>query len=611
MSLTLQALLDDRPPVQVAWPTEDVALAMARMIEHDFSQLPVVDKLGPGQRVVGMISMTSIARASLHLGVQPSAMKVHHATDAQPVTAQAEHELWPTLERMRDGHALLVLGDERALLGLLTAADFASYLLSRTHDQFALQEIESTLKSLIERCFEASGASLPDAVIGSQKSERHSKFYSSVSKLLTDYFRGLEAPKPGLDHPRIKALFDQHFAGDVSDDFDRLTFHQYIELLLKECWSTFGSQIGLDPGTARTLLHELRDYRNRLAHQRGGLTPLERDRLRYSHQLFEGLADRSADDASAQVAAPAPKDPAQGRAAEPASGAALDAAPGDPPPRTTTDPGAYEAQELSPEPHPIHALIQHLRAVPPNESRLTILFSALERSENMEEFINKRLPSAARTSRSWWSNSEEENPNARLWLDEGWRMVQVNLSRETVTFGRNMGRNQAYIHVFSEIFSTLAASSTWYETVPSPAGRSWQPIAYLTGDVSARFVLAFASHGRFRVELYIDAGDEDTNKATFDALRTHSHELESAVGMPLSWERLDGKRACRVAAYFPEEVSVTSGPEDIANLAVWVGRVAPPFLAALEKRFQIVLPQSPESSQALDQDRPRGDNEST
>jgi hypothetical protein len=49
-------------------------------------------------------------------------------------------------------------------------------------------------------------------------------------------------------------------------------------------------------------------------------------------------------------------------------------------------------------------------------------------------------------------------------------------------------------------------------------------------------------------ELYIDRGrdHDDENKALFDQLFEHKAEIDTAFGQSLSWERLEGKRACRI-----------------------------------------------------------------
>lgn len=49
-------------------------------------------------------------------------------------------------------------------------------------------------------------------------------------------------------------------------------------------------------------------------------------------------------------------------------------------------------------------------------------------------------------------------------------------------------------------------------------------------------------------ELYIDRGRDslEENKRIFDQLLSHRQQIDSAIGKEVSWERLDGKRACMV-----------------------------------------------------------------
>jgi hypothetical protein len=67
--------------------------------------------------------------------------------------------------------------------------------------------------------------------------------------------------------------------------------------------------------------------------------------------------------------------------------------------------------------------------------------------------------------------------------------------------------------------------------------------------------LSFAQGGRLRGELYIDSGDAERNDQIFGALFVHREAFESAYGRPLEWDRIEGRRACRIADYANGDVS--------------------------------------------------------
>lgn len=63
-------------------------------------------------------------------------------------------------------------------------------------------------------------------------------------------------------------------------------------------------------------------------------------------------------------------------------------------------------------------------------------------------------------------------------------------------------------------------------------------------------MLAFKAN-YVRAEVYWDRWDSPRNKEIFDMLYSHKDEIEQKVGLPLEWERLDGKRACRISLTKP------------------------------------------------------------
>ena len=49
-----------------------------------------------------------------------------------------------------------------------------------------------------------------------------------------------------------------------------------------------------------------------------------------------------------------------------------------------------------------------------------------------------------------------------------------------------------------------------------------------------------------QVELYIDRQDPDTNLVILDKLSGKKEQVEASFGHPLEWQKLEGKRACRI-----------------------------------------------------------------
>jgi Domain of unknown function (DUF4268) len=63
------------------------------------------------------------------------------------------------------------------------------------------------------------------------------------------------------------------------------------------------------------------------------------------------------------------------------------------------------------------------------------------------------------------------------------------------------------------------------------------------------------AEAQLRVEAYIDMEDQNLNKELFDEFAAARQGWEDKVGIsPLSWERLDNRRASRIAAYQPVDL---------------------------------------------------------
>ena len=71
------------------------------------------------------------------------------------------------------------------------------------------------------------------------------------------------------------------------------------------------------------------------------------------------------------------------------------------------------------------------------------------------------------------------------------------------------------------------------------------------------------------MELYLDSGDKSHNKRLFVLFYEQKANIESAFGEALAWERLDNRRASRIALYRPNS-SVNDIEETLDSIADWL-----------------------------------------
>lgn len=117
--------------------------AVMRMVEKDFSQLPVV---GVHRRLLGAITWESIARALL--GGHPTT--IASALVAHPATAREEHELFARIDDIQRHGFLIIVDAENVVMGLLTAVDLAAELKARIQPFTVLEEVERRLRRAIK-----------------------------------------------------------------------------------------------------------------------------------------------------------------------------------------------------------------------------------------------------------------------------------------------------------------------------------------------------------------------------------------------------------------------------------------------------------------------------
>lgn len=104
-------------------------------------------------------------------------------------------------------------------------------------------------------------------------------------------------------------------------------------------------------------------------------------------------------------------------------------------------------------------ITQHLRSLSLSQSSVTLAFASLEK------VLGADLPSTARVDRPWWANTPQSN-HAKSWLSVGWKVHQVDLKGQTVTFtresaaGPKVSRGSDVYRRVTEFFEQLPSEQT-------------------------------------------------------------------------------------------------------------------------------------------------------
>lgn len=124
------------------------------------------------------------------------------------------------------------------------------------------------------------------------------------------------------------------------------------------------------------------------------------------------------------------------------------------------------------------------------------------------------------------------------------KRVHASTSR-TSTGGR---KTEAYAAFWAKYLDRIRVEHpSWTRSRGTPRGDNWfSTISPLSRTYIAS---AFAEGGRLKQELYIDAGDAETNAALLARLEEQRETLEREYGRALVFEPLPDKRACRIADY--------------------------------------------------------------
>jgi hypothetical protein len=120
------------------------------------------------------------------------------------------------------------------------------------------------------------------------------------------------------------------------------------------------------------------------------------------------------------------------------------------------------------------------------------------------------------------------------------------LSKSGPSVDEVSSKRAAYQQFFQKLIDELREQ---HHFTNARAGQPQNWYSFSSGARGYTYGLSFALGGELRAEVYIDVGERSRNVGIFDALASESKAIEKEFGEPLRWERLDTRRACRIACY--------------------------------------------------------------
>jgi len=526
MPFYLQKFVDCREKPATVTPNENIIKALQIMKDHDFDQLPVVDK---ENKPLGLINYESILRCLTFLNIKPENM---HASDVILKTRhfKLDDDIFDLLNELKKSNAVLIVDANGKLMDIFTSYDAMDYLRQHFDDFMIVEDIELSIKGLILAAFRNKDGVVDEEALSRQVRKIRfdlSDLKPKYLKALKSYMEQIKRAEDFNDGLAVETF--NHFTDEKSKAFHELTFNDYAMLLLsEEVWGSYQTIVQLDVNAIRTMFDSARDARNILAHFQGELTSENRQKIRdcknwlniqmeLIHQAQPVLVET--EEEVIQVG--------NGKI-EPAE----------------------ETSSLAESRY--EPFYEWLLNQPLDADHVILTFNEIEK------IIGDNLPESAGAWKNWWANDTTSHPQSILWLDAGWRSTYINLSEERVTFARIRAREKDYIHFFNHQLIEIKKYPDFPLKEYNPDGRSWLTVSGLLQEspqvVTYNFAFAFGK--RYRVEIYINSGDQNKNKEIFDLTFAHMDEIVKNFGIPLIWERLDEKRASRIAYYQPGHIGM-------------------------------------------------------
>ena len=125
-------------------------------------------------------------------------------------------------------------------------------------------------------------------------------------------------------------------------------------------------------------------------------------------------------------------------------------------------------------------------------------------------------------------------------------------------------KGEKYRKYFQELIDDLRNN---HRFTSAKVGQAQPWYSFSSGMQGIQYGANFAQGGKARVEIYIDKGEHGKNKNFFDILNKRKAEIESGFGNSLEWERLDERKASRIAVY--RDGNIDASDRELEEIKKW------------------------------------------
>ena len=142
-------------------------------------------------------------------------------------------------------------------------------------------------------------------------------------------------------------------------------------------------------------------------------------------------------------------------------------------------------------------------------------------------------------------------------------------------------RGERYREFFQPLIDTLREKHK-FTNVRKAQPQNWYSFSAGYGQ-RITYGANFTGQKQARVEAYIDDGNGERNVRLLEDLELHKEEIESALGETLDWQRLDNRRACRIALDRPG--SIEDDADTMSEIQEWMVKNLFKFKQVFEPRL--------------------------